>query len=309
LAQEPCALVPLSHAEIELLRQPATPPKLPRKPKLILDAQHGLGNRLRALGSAAAIAKATGRELVLLWEPDIHCQCSITDLFEYPHSLVQRREDLDLEAADRATYMEIEPGACKDAPLVLREGKDFYIRSAYVLNHPASTWDTENAFLRALRPVAEVQALVDTAEAHGRLGVHIRFEGAQGTDTNAYDSAQNWLPEGHRELISWREKSHPDRFMGRIDQLTRENPDLKIFLATDRPEIYDTLRARYADRLSFLRRHVYDRSRDQLRYALADALLLSRCHHLLGSTWSSFTEMARRFSTTIQRVEMSGTDF
>jgi hypothetical protein len=151
--------------------------------------------------------------------------------------------------------------------------------------------------------------IIESVEADGRLGVHVRFEGAHGTDTNSYDSAKNWPAEGHEKLLAWREKSHPERFIARIDALSSTRSDLKIFLAADQPATYELFCALYPQRLSFVPRPVYDRSLGQLRYALADALLLSRCNHLLGSTWSSFTELARRFSTTLERVEMSGVDF
>jgi hypothetical protein len=306
---ERCVLLFLNPADVSGWKKNKAPTKLPRRPRLILDAQHGLGNRLRAWGSAAAIAKATGRDLVVVWTPDHHCDCQASDLFKFSSEVVTRVEDLDLSQADHATYMEIEPGAAKDAPLVMHPERDFYIRSAYVLNHPSSTWDSENAFIRALRPTREVMEIIESVEADGRLGVHVRFEGAHGTDTNSYDSAKNWPAEGHEKLLAWREKSHPERFIARIDALSSTRSDLKIFLAADQPATYELFCALYPQRLSFVPRPVYDRSLGQLRYALADALLLSRCNHLLGSTWSSFTELARRFSTTLERVEMSGVDF
>jgi GT2 family glycosyltransferase len=309
IAAEQCVMIVLHSAEVAGWKSGKSPAKLPRRPRLILDAQHGLGNRLRAWGSAAAIAQSTGRDLIVVWTPDHHCDCRAADLFEFSGDVVSNIAELDLDIADRATYMEIESGAAKDAPLALNPDRDFYIRSAYVLNHPASTWDSENAFLRALRPAKEVMEIVESVEAHGRLGVHVRFEGAQGTDTNSYDSAINWTAEEHVELLDWREKSHPERFIARIDALSSTQPDLKIFLAADQSAIYDLFRVRYPQRLSFIARPLYDRSLGQLRYALADALLLSRCSHLLGSTWSSFTELARRFSTTLEKVEMSGVDF
>jgi hypothetical protein len=97
--------------------------------------------------------------------------------------------------------------------------------------------------------------------------------------------------------------------MARIDRLVTEQPDLKLFLAADMPATYQVFAEKYGDRLSYLPRTRFDRSSEQMRYALADAILLSRCHRLLGSTWSSFSELAQRLSTTLGRIEMSGTDF
>ncbi|GAB0497777.1 hypothetical protein MMPV_009114 [Pyropia vietnamensis] len=54
---------------------------LPRVRLLVVHAAYGLGNRLRALGSAAAYAAATGRELVVVWVPDVHLGARLGDLF------------------------------------------------------------------------------------------------------------------------------------------------------------------------------------------------------------------------------------
>ena len=39
---------------------------------LFVEPYHGLGNRLRAYASAAALAKMSGRALVVVWIPDVH---------------------------------------------------------------------------------------------------------------------------------------------------------------------------------------------------------------------------------------------
>ena len=53
-----------------------------RNPKIVfIHAQYGLGNRLRALGSAMAFARRTDRVLVLIWVLDQHLNCKFTELF------------------------------------------------------------------------------------------------------------------------------------------------------------------------------------------------------------------------------------
>jgi hypothetical protein len=141
------------------------------------------------------------------------------------------------------------------------------------------------------------------------VGAHVRMEAGKGLDHNAYDSAQNWSAESHEQIHYWRAKSHYSAFLRRLDKLVSEQPEMRIFLATDLPENYAAFQQCYGERLHYLQRNVYDRSREQLVYALADALLLSRCSRLLGSTWSSFSELAMRISTTLSAVEMSGKDF
>lgn len=280
-----------------------------RRDRLYVHVQHGLGNRLRALASATTIAQATNRTLVVIWTPDHHCECHLRDLFEYD-GLVEENEDcVDSALTDRYTYMELEPGACKDAPIAPDEGRDLYVRTAYVINNKHSNWETENAVLRSLKPMKAVMDMLNNVDVTGRIGVHVRMEGAAGMDKQTYDSAGNWLPESHEQLNYWRGQSHYNKFMNRIDALIDSAPEKRFFLAADLPQTYQYFNERYGDRFSMLSRNVFDRSAHQLKFAIADALLLSRCNHLLGSTWSSFTELALRFSTTVKTVEMSGKDF
>jgi hypothetical protein len=97
--------------------------------------------------------------------------------------------------------------------------------------------------------------------------------------------------------------------MRRVDAIVRESSDARFFLAADLDSTYELFQKRYGAKISCLRRTIFDRSKEQMLYALADAILLSQCTKLLGSTWSSFTELAMRFSTTIENSELSGTDF
>jgi len=283
----------------------------PRRDRLFIDAQHGLGNRLRAIGSAAAVAQATGREVVLVWQPDHHCQARITDLFRYDGAVIAE-SFLPRAAADGLSVlncMEIEPGATRGAALVLTPGRDAYVRSAYVIAHPASTWDSENRLLHRLQPAPAVADLMAGAAPHRDIGLHVRMEGAPGSDTASYDAARNWTPEGHAAINHWRGQSHHARFMARLDALLADRPDARVFLAADLPATYRAFAETYGDRVAGLDRTLFDRSAQQAQYGLADILLLARCRHLLGSNWSSFTEAALRFSTTIKAHERAGVEF
>jgi hypothetical protein len=278
--------------------------------KFYIDAQHGLGNRLRAIGSAAAIAKATGKELVIIWEPDHHCECRFSDLFDYEgevieHSFAKQAQEEGL----LFNYMEVEEGSEKDKPIEVHDAKYTYARAAYTLVHEASHWEAENAFIKQLKPSKQVLELIEPFNVAGYIAAHIRMEAGKGLDNNTYDSVENWTQEGHDQLHYWREKSHYSAFIKRIDQLIEDEKDLKLFVATDLQETYDIFQHYYGDRLVYLKRNVFDRSKEQIIYAMADVLLLSKCKKLLGSTWSSFSEAAMRLSDTYSEIEMSGRDF
>ncbi len=289
----------------------ATPSFNVPKPKLYLDAQHGLGNRLRAIASGAAIARATERELIIIWEPDSHCECQFGDLFDY-EGTVMARSFAGMAAAcgmGFVTYMELEPNSRKDKPIGLRQGEDFYARTAYVLNSPETDYQTENDFLQRLKPVQAVLDLVSSVRSPNDVAVHVRMAGGNGFEHLPYEMPGNWKNSSHKKITHWRRKSHFSNFMARIDQLTGEGRAERIFVAADQAETYDEFRRRYGNRAACLPRKLYDRSTEQLTHALADALLLGRAPLLLGSTWSSFSELAQRLSARKMHVEMSGKDF
>lgn len=279
--------------------------------KLYIDAQHGLGNRLRAIASGAAIARATERELVIIWEPDAHCDCHFGDLFDYDGAVMARSFAGMASACgmEFVTYMEVEANSRKDKPIRLTEGEDFYARTAYVLNSPESDPRVENDFLQRLKPVQAVHDLVSSVRSPNDVAVHVRMVGGEGFEHLPYETPDNWKKASHKKITHWRRKSHFSNFMARIDQLDDEGRAQRIFLAADKAEAYDEFRQRYGNRVACLPRKLYDRSTEQLRYALADALLLGRAPLLLGSTWSSFTELAHRLSAQKMHVETSGRDF
>lgn len=280
------------------------------KPKVYVDAQHGLGNRLRAIGSAAAIAEKSGRELVIVWQSDHHCECEFSDLFDYSGEIITQSFVNDANKyMDVYNYMEIEQGACKDKLVEISGDKHLYLRAAYTFNSPLSDWDSENEFIKSLTPSKQVLSLIAPFNVDGYIAAHIRMEAGAGLDHNTYDSVANWTQEGHDELHFWRDKSHYSAFIKRIDQLIDNDTNLKLFVATDLQETYDIFQKYYGDRLVYLKRDVFDRSKEQIIYALADVLLLSKCSKLLGSTWSSFSEAAMRLSDTYSEIEMSGRDF
>lgn len=282
---------------------------------LFLDVQHGLCNRLRAMASGAVVAQATGRELVVIWRPDAHCEARLSDLLDYAGLVVET----DLADRLRATcglmynYMEIEEGSNHEGPILAEDDAswagDVYIRSAYPLKGPYEDFGSEQRFLRALRPASPVLSLMEDLPRAYDVTAHIRMAGGKAYETLPYESAANWPEHRHRELAEWRGKSHSDRFISRLDTLLAEGRAETIFVAADLPETYDILARRYGPRLNWLKRDLYDRSPRQLQYALADLLMLTAGRHFLGSPWSSFTDVAQRLANPSRPFEVSGIDF
>lgn len=289
----------------------STPAYVPQRTRLFIDTQHGLGNRLRAIGSAATIAQATGREMVVVWQPDHHCEARLTDLFDYDGPVIEESflSDAARGGAHVYNYMEIEEGGVKDAPIDLTWAGDVYARSAFVLHSPASTWDGQNTFLRGLVPAPHVRDLIASVRAPNDVSVHVRMVGGAKDAHLSYESGDEWNDEDQAKIGYWREKCHFSAFLKRVESLRADGQADRIFVAADSPEAYRAFTDTFGARVAFLERELYDRSPDQLAYALADAILLGRAPRLLGSTWSSFTELALRLAPHPPVHEMSGKDF
>lgn len=60
---------------------------------VVVNVKNGLGNRLRAMASARAVAASLSRPMLLLWQPDLHCNCSFESLFRPTDSMVTILEE------------------------------------------------------------------------------------------------------------------------------------------------------------------------------------------------------------------------
>jgi hypothetical protein len=276
------------------------------KPKLIVDAQHGLGNRLRAIASGAAFAQVNDRELIVRWVPDEHCDCSFASLFDFDGT-VEDTSDTNPENVLEVDLMSKAFREAFDSASLVQAKRDIVIQSAYRFTFGGPYDDLERKFLRGLKPSADVQEMIDSVRSPNDIAVHVRMNGGAATDPHG-DVPGDWSKSEDEIARRARSRSHYGFFFKRIDQLLNTSPNATIFLASDNSESYGAFTAKYNDRVTSLPRAVYDRSEVQLKYALADVILLSRAPLLLGSNWSSFTEIAHSMSKD-QKLEMSGQDF
>lgn len=284
--------------------------------RVFIDAQHGLSNRLRAIASAASIAERTGRELVVIWTPDHHCDADMADVLDLDVPVITDRAIADLchrFAPHRYNYMEIEPGASFGEPVLtdpeaISRG-DVYIRSAYTLSGPHVDPALELRFLRRLVPAAPVLELIDTITGRFDVSMHIRVATGGDFDHLPQESPANWPAHRHAELTYWRGLSQPDRFLTRLGALVAAGEAERVFLAADVPATYDQAQALFGSRIVTLPRLLFDRSRRQVQYGFADLLLLTDARRFLASSYSSFSDLAIRLGRPGQRVERSGHDF
>ena len=339
---------------------------------VIVDAQYGLGNRLRTLASAMAVAAAERRPLLVVWTPDLHCNCSVRNLFAAPLPFAvveeptppevlrrgaltkrQRAEAAADEAAAggggavaavaaagpaAAAAAAAGGGACACAcdaeasarllePLQVFDymtgrggasadqishsqwidvdlARHLLVRSAFMLTHVRGHWLYARWQLLRLAPAADVAPLLVADRSY--VGIHVRsvFDAPRSDATAKDASGAEALAAAGAEygrnqsaaLQSWRDKGRWPQFVGRI---AREPASTRFYLAADTQEAYDGLMGRFPGRIVRTRRECGAtaercdfRHCGAVRYALADMLNLARTSRVLGSYYSSFSEVA-----------------
>jgi len=202
---------------------------------------------------------------------------------------------------------------------------DIYIVSACVINNPSTNWLQESEWLQNnLRARASILESINSytkqfssvSEMSDLIGVHIRM--GQSSETHRYEDYSSWESHQIDAIVKYRSQSNYIYFMVEMEKIWRKNTHQKFFLCADNPDIYRAFSVKYPTRMGKTILHVpktvWDRSPEQLIGAMLDVYLLSKCNYVLGSPWSSFTELVSRLSKPLpngksRQILISGEHF
>ena len=212
-------------------------------------------------------------------------------------------------------YMRPEPGAVKDAFVEADLNRHLYFKSAFIMNHPAGGWKFAQRQIQRLTPVDRIAEMLQANKK--MVGLHVRnvFDAPRDAQTNtsvtgaaAVEGAQKeYGAEGARQLMMWRKASHWTNFVPRMIALLRENSfrnplglaqePLQFYLAADSEDAYTGLTKRFPNRIKFQQRDCASercdfRDCEGMIYSIVDMLNLGRTKLILGSGWSSYSEVA-----------------
>lgn len=303
---------------------------------LLLHVRNGLGNRLRALGSGLAYARATNRLTVVTWPVDAHCGARFEYLFDAPR-------DADAAAMAVVTADEAETGDTRDGlrdaawltwtSYVVTDGTS----QTRILRHPARNvrvaasaelrtepprlggWGAANAELRLLQPVRAVRQAAEQARARLDVSVcmHVRHTPLSGDVHDVKDAQQTYGATEAGVLSFWRAASTPRRFADEARRVLAMRTGLRdVFVAADDVRWVHDVRTLLPGVAVWQLPALRDVDRDAceggrgavcVRHALGELECLARCRVVLGSMWSSFSEAARRLGA--RDVRLAGVDF
>jgi len=247
-----------------------------------------LGNRLRAIGSAVALAGITGRWLTVNWYQTKDLNSAFRDLFEtdglpfnllehdarglrevIPKSIWRLREHA-LGMLSRPILSPIEAealaGKVDELKAISSRKGTFFIRTySRLIDDPE--------VFSYFRPARELQRIIDDYLPRLRraVGVHIR-------------RTDNHLSVG---------RSPTSRFI-ELMQIERErDPGTQFFLATDSPDEVRRITSEFGAAVFEHAKVSLNRNSPQaIRDAVVDLYCLASCRKLLGSYGSTFSDAA-----------------
>lgn len=246
----------------------------------------GLANRLRALVSYQALASCLNIPFFLCWTPDWACNCEFENLF-YLNSIQTLKESDLIRQIDSQIY-----STNRNYNTVWKQD---------VKNHgiPWKSFQKKIVYcIQELQPTETIQKEINQfLNAHDLkkvYGIHIRM-----TDNL----------KGFRISSRFNSKRFPElsSFINFINQKITENPRQVFFLATDNKNIEKYLTKKFGNRMlvyqkRFQRQFMFSfhnfmlvrkkQRTTSIEIALIELLLLSRCKHILGTYWSSYSKLA-----------------
>lgn len=251
----------------------------------------GLANRIRVIDSALGIAKTYNRPLKIIWEKSFELNCSFSRLFDIPNKIEIEetyRSPLSKRLAERwhsgLSRLHIRYPFGYDFHLLFNEAEDFRridqiaeSRNCYIetVHRFASSGD----FFAAVQPRAELmEKIKEIRSGFGTytLGIHIR----RTDNANAI------------------KHSPTESFYNLIDNELSVHPHLRIFLATDSVAEQKAMETRYPGRVLFTLKSLDRNTEEGIRDALTDLYCLAATDRIIGSYYSSFSEIASEISGT-----------
>jgi hypothetical protein len=236
-------------------------------PTLHLQVCAGFANRVRAMVSGICLAEALDIPLVVHWFPKSpECACkfsSVLDAESLPKTVKIAPEDL---------YMASEVLSQEDW-----ERKNYYwdkTSDVSIKSYGIFFWNERYDFhLRNLKPSRLVKDFLDRRCAsvpwEKTIGVHIR----RGDNKKSIEGSP---------LESFRTKM-------------RSMPQAFFVVATDDTKVKEAIEKEFLGQCIFPATTLTRRTEEGMVYGVADFFALTKCTHILGSTASSFSEIAARY--------------
>lgn len=250
---------------------------------LMIEPMGGLCNRLRTIDSAVALGHDIDLPVHVLWHINRRVGSSFSDLFQMPEEIYRMEEftggylKLKRIKIRRALDVRRPRSYCLQADIKELLDQDFDFRQFSHRNR--LHFKTFERFFRPygikrlFRPIPAIQQVIDNrcGDFENCVGVHIRR-----TD--------------HRISMKY---SPTSMFIDRMKNELQQTDCDMFFVATDDESVEELLKRTFGDRVIAHPKKCRSRDNSQaIEDAVIDLFCLSRTNRIIGSAFSSFTQMA-----------------
>jgi hypothetical protein len=270
---------------------------------IIVEPFGGLGNRIRVIASAITLCRKLNKQLTVVWNEDQYLNCSYTKLFlpsekfevmgkkkkyhflknthgsdPYKNILAQmvnKLVNIDYYVHEDDFYNLIWTGKL-NVPETVSRYKNVYFQTCQQV-------DAIDESIQYLKPVAEIERTVNEISAGFNaytIGVHVR-------QTDNLQSVQN---------------SPLNLFIDEMKRAVLLETETKFFLATDDLSIEQKLINIFGNRIITYKKDFSRQTMKGIQDAMIDLFSLSKTQKILGSYWSSYSEMASLINGTPLKI-------
>lgn len=288
---------------------------MPEKNSIYLLPIGGLGNRMRAVDSAKALAAESGKNLVVLWKSNFELNCRYDELFEpsksfrveeiaesddyYPRAVRRLKrarwnpfvptshiiKEFDFALGDEEISKLYNPKKLSQQtnPETLQEG--LYKRFNQEMK-PQITAAGTSVYMTSCFRVAPSPAgypdFTPTPELMGKINAFTSdFENTIGIHIRRTDHGPATRHSG------------TELFKQKISQLLHANPEQNFLVCTDSQETEQELAAEFGNKiLIYPKAYVGRDTKQGIQEALIEMWCLSRTQKIMGSFSSTFSEVA-----------------
>jgi hypothetical protein len=241
----------------------------------------GLANRMRVIDSAYWLARDLNRDLLVTWTPYKGLNCTFSALFKEPEDFTvrERRGDIFHETRLFDLYFFFRSmGTHKALKLIGKKSLDpeevidLEKRKKILIASVHEFYTTDRPFCRfePLDPIRERITAVTGKYVENTVGVHIRRADHK-ISTHTSTTA---------------------KFIGIMNETLKSDPSTSFFLSTDNPEEEKRLIREFGDKILYTKKELSRNSKQGIVDALVDLYCLGGTRKIIGSYYSSFSEVA-----------------
>lgn len=272
----------------------------------------GLANRLRALVGYMAMSHVLEQPCYLCWVSDAYCDAEFTDLFVTPPTikLITQLQKDEMESDQSC--------AIYTSDVWFYEIWKTHMSSLINANEFCRL---ANTYLRELLPVSSITDAVNKFSHQYSIptlpGIHIRLTDNVSQFKIWKDRSPYFKPENISKI---------EGFEHFIRDVPKQEGNLQLFLATDNQSIERHLKASFPGQIiTYPKRFRSDKKRrfswkqqrfesqlqrtSSIKEALIELLILSQCKTIVGTYWSSYSQISACLRATSRYFQVIGDSY